>query len=507
MRGLYGRPMGVSTMRGLKSALYNSIKGQVFIVFAATFLSVSALMLLNIWSLSTVKARLLLGERYYQLLNDTLELRRFEKNYLFYNDPASLEEGTAYLRRIRNLASELSSDIAPVMGRETFDAFVRALNDYDRSLKAYQADSTADKREAIRQAGKIMVDLAEKFLDIKKERIRKAIVQTSIVPFAFLFIFMLFMLLVIRLISQGLLRPLEVLQATIERVAKGDYSPTSYEGIHNDEIAGLIGAFNRMAQEIEANQEDLLQARKIAALGTFTAGIAHELNNPINNIGLTVETCMEEYGATMEPDAKELMRDILMQAERAGDIVRNLLDFSRTERPKFSSLAVKEIVASTVALVKNQIMLAGIKLELEIPEAIPRVRGHIRKLQQVFMNFLLNAIQAMPDGGAISIAARAESENMVRIDVRDTGMGIAQEVLEHIFEPFFTTKSVGRGTGLGLAVSYAIVKGHGGRIQVQSVVGKGTVFSVFLPIADPEDLSTVGGDGETRDDSGANSNN
>jgi signal transduction histidine kinase len=188
-----------------------------------------------------------------------------------------------------------------------------------------------------------------------------------------------------------------------------------------------------------------------------------------------------------------------MQAERAGDIVRNLLDFSRTDRPTFSSIGVKEVIDSTVALVKNQIMLAGIKLEVDIPEGLPKLRGHIRKLQQVFMNLFLNAIQAMAGGGEISVAARAESADMVRIDLGDTGMGIPQEVLQHIFEPFFTTKGVGRGTGLGLAVSYSIVKGHGGRIQVQSEVGKGTLFSVFLPIDHREELSDSADGEEERD--------
>jgi signal transduction histidine kinase len=270
-------------------------------------------------------------------------------------------------------------------------------------------------------------------------------------------------------------------------VAKGDYSPTTYEGIYTDEIFGLIGAFNRMAKELEVNQEDLLQARKIAALGTFTAGIAHELNNPINNIYLSAETYVEEYSDQMDADGKELMRDIMVQAERAGDIVKNLLDFSRTERPAFTGLDVQEIIRSTVALVKNQVMLAGIRLEVELPEGLPRVRGNLRNLQQVFMNLLLNSIQAMPEGGEITIGVGAEPPDLVRFDIVDTGTGIKPETLPHIFEPFFTTKGVGRGTGLGLAVTYSIVKRHGGRIEVKSRMEEGSVFSVFLPVARMEE--------------------
>jgi len=189
----------------------------------------------------------------------------------------------------------------------------------------------------------------------------------------------------------------------------------------------------------------------------------------------------------MDAEAKEWIHDILTQSERACEIVKNLLDFSRTERPARSRIEAREIVRSTVALVKNQIMLAGINLEVEIPESLPPVRGNIRSLQQVFMNLLLNALQAMPGGGSITITVAAEPPDFVRFDIRDTGAGIKPEALEHIFEPFFTTKSVGHGTGLGLSVAYSIVKRHQGQIEVKSEIGMGTVFTILLPVAREQD--------------------
>lgn len=477
------RALGVPKSR----VLFSSIKGQIFLVSAVAFLSLITLSGVNFWSLYTVKARLLLGERYYDLLNHILEVRRFEKNFLYLKDKEGLREGAVYLQRIEGLLSELSHDIVLVTDRKTFDRFHASLKSYEEALSLCEVRGVqGPDGEEIRRRGKELLDFAERLLNIKKDRIQKVIVRTSLLPFAFLVVFLLLMLLVIKLISHGLLKPLGVLQDTIQRVAKGDYTPTSYTGLHTDEVSGLIGAFNRMARELEANQEHLLQARKIAALGTFTAGIAHELNNPINNISLTAETLMEEYSGRMEPEAGEMMRDILAQAERASDIVRNLLDFSRTERPAFSNLDAREIIRSTTTLVKNQIMLAGIKLELSYAEGLQRVRGNLRNLQQVFMNLLLNSIQAMPGGGLLSISVAPDTEGFVRFDVSDTGMGIPKDVLEHIFEPFYTTKSVGRGTGLGLAVTYAIVKRHGGRIEAMSRIGEGTLFSVFLPVASEE---------------------
>jgi two-component system, NtrC family, sensor kinase len=468
-------------------SLFGSIKGQIFIVFALTFISLAALTLLNLWSLTTVKGRLLLGDRYYDLLNNILEMRRFEKNFLFYNDVASIQEGRYYFKLVDSIASDLSGDIINITDRKTFEKFQGVLSDYERILSTYETEGkTPADPDSIRSRGKELTDFADQFLRIKQDRIRKALVEVSILPFAFLGIFLLLMLLVIKLVSLGLLRPLEVLQTTIQGVASGNYSPTSYDGLQTDEMHGLIVAFNRMAQELEVNQEHLLQARKIAALGTFTAGIAHEINNPLNNISLTAETYLEEYSGQMDAEAKELMHDVLSQAERASEIVKNLLDFSRTERPERVSIEAREIVRSTVALVKNQIMLAGIKLDLEIPEALPPVCGNIRGLQQAFMNLLLNAIQAMPEGGAITISVAADRPDFVRFDVRDTGMGMEPETVEHIFEPFFTTKSAGRGTGLGLAVTYSIVKRHGGQIEVESEVGGGTVFRILLPTARAE---------------------
>jgi len=236
-----------------------------------------------------------------------------------------------------------------------------------------------------------------------------------------------------------------------------------------------------MAEELETQQEALVQSRKIAAIGTFSAGIAHELNNPLNNIYLSAETLLDECGDKLDPEDKELILDILNQADRAGEIVRNLLDFSRKDKPSFEELSVHDVINKTVKLVKNQVMLTGIELKIDIPDDLPTIKGNLRNLQQVFLNLLLNAIQAMPNGGKICIEAYDYSDKFVRIDVTDTGHGIKPEDLEHIFEPFYTTKGVGRGTGLGLAVTYGLVKKHGGYIEVESEVGVGTTFSVYLP--------------------------
>jgi signal transduction histidine kinase len=206
----------------------------------------------------------------------------------------------------------------------------------------------------------------------------------------------------------------------------------------------------------------------------------------LNNISLTAETYLELYGDQMDDEGRELIGDVLAQSERACDIVKNLLDFSRSDQIRRSSIDPAEIVRSTVTLVKNQVGLSGVKVDLRIPEVSPPVRGNLRSLQQVFSNLMLNGLHAMPNGGTITIEVQAEPLGFVRFDIRDTGTGIDPETLEHIFEPFFTTKDPGQGTGLGLAVVYSIVKRHGGRVEAKSEIGVGTVFTVRLPVAETE---------------------
>lgn len=463
------------------TAFFNSIKGKIFSLFAVTFLTACGLTLMNFSNLAVVRDSLLLGERYGDLLNDILEVRRYEKNVLFYGDAQSLTEGLEYLSRLEVALDDLGPDIASVAGKGKLRLFQDSLAEYKVFMQGL-AEKRATAQEGIRTPGKVLVDLAEEFSRTKRERIHQTILRASLLPFAYLAIFVGFMLVLIKVIANSLLRPLSTVQQLTGRFAHGDFRPFAVPGQHIREISGLLEALNRMAKELEANQEDLLQARKIAALGTFTAGIAHEINNPINNIMLTAELLLEMHGDTLDDDGREMTQDIMAQAERAGDIVRNLLDFSRTERPVFSRLSPAEIIRSTVALAKNQVFIAGLNLEQHLDEDLPQVDGNLRSLQQVFLNLLLNAVQATPRDGRIVVSGRRE-DGIVRLEVRDTGIGIRPEDLPHVFEPFFTTKEVGQGTGLGLAMVYSIVRRHGGKVEVHSTPGQGTTFAVLLPVA------------------------
>jgi two-component system, NtrC family, sensor kinase len=455
----------------------------VFIAGLALLLITTALNYLNLYS---VNKKLYIIENYDDLSNNILEVRRYEKNFILYGDISSLSESISYLDKMEELADKLSANITVIAGQREFDRFSEKLHSYRQAIQGY-IDSNQNRLsqsdiKLIRAKGKELVDIVQKFLQVKRQRIHKALVRSLFIPLSFLPIFLAAIVLTIRIVGRDILQPLQLIQWTTKEIARGNFAPMEYDARRKDEIYDLAAAFNKMAKEIDARQEELLQSRKIAALGTFTAGVAHEINNPLNNISLTAEALLEDFGPEIPGEAKELVLDILLQSERAADVVGNLLDFSRSERSSLADLSIEDVLRRTIKLVKNQLMLCHIMPIIEIAPGIPSIKGALRHLQQVFLNLMLNAIHAMPNGGELTIEARPFASDYIRIDVRDTGVGIKAEDLENIFDPFYTTKGVGRGTGLGLSVTYGIVQEHGGYIEVESEVGKGSTFSVFLPV-------------------------
>jgi signal transduction histidine kinase len=178
----------------------------------------------------------------------------------------------------------------------------------------------------------------------------------------------------------------------------------------------------------------------------------------------------------------KMLKTIDAQLERAAGTVANLLDFTRRDESAFERLAINDVLKRTITLVSNEIALNRVELEMQLGQNLPEVRGSAHNLQQVFLNLLLNAIQAMPDRGTLTIKTASENTS-VKVTISDTGVGIPPENLDKIFDPFFTTKEVGKGTGLGLSVSYGIVKKHHGRLTVVSEPNRGTTFTILLPVA------------------------
>ena len=225
-------------------------------------------------------------------------------------------------------------------------------------------------------------------------------------------------------------------------------------------------------------EAQLLQAERLSSIGIFAAGIAHEVNTPLAAISSYAQILLEE---TPKEDSRwDLLEKIERQSFRASEILNNLLKFARSSERDFEEVSLNSVLLDTLGLVEHQLRKDAIEVEVDLDPGLPKTVGNGGKLAQVFMNLLMNARDAMPEGGRLRLVTRRQdSELMVRVE--DTGAGISREDLRRIYDPFFTTKEVGKGVGLGLAVTYGIIQEHAGRIDVDSEPGKGTVFSLYLP--------------------------
>jgi signal transduction histidine kinase/CheY-like chemotaxis protein len=232
-------------------------------------------------------------------------------------------------------------------------------------------------------------------------------------------------------------------------------------------------------RELRAAQEQLLQSEKLASIGQLAAGVAHEINNPMGVILGFAQGILKTL-----PQDDSLRRPLTtMEKEslRCKRIVQNLLDFAHYSEPTPHLTNINELLDASCELVEHQISLQNVKLFKDYDPALPSIMADLHQLQQVFINVMLNAYQAMPDGGSLRLTTRTVGSEL-QVTLADTGSGILPENVQRIFDPFFTTKEVGEGTGLGLSVSYGIIKAHGGDIEVESQVGKGTTFVIKLPI-------------------------
>ena len=284
---------------------------------------------------------------------------------------------------------------------------------------------------------------------------------------------------------ETLIRPILHLHQTMKRAGHGDYAARAIIR-RGDEVGELADAFNRMMDELEeasererVRQSQLLHTEKMAAVGTLAAGVAHEVNNPLAGI----LTCIEQIRSNPE-DASQRQRYLDLMEDgirRIAHIVENLLDFSRPRDIRPEPTPINHNLIHVVELLDYQLRRGKVEVKLELDPAEPIVLADHFQMEQLFLNLMLNALQAMPEGGGLTLRTRVRGA-LVIVEVSDTGTGIPEEIRDRIFEPFFSTREVGEGTGLGLAVSYSIVTAHRGGIEVDSTPGEGSTFRVRLPL-------------------------
>jgi two-component system, NtrC family, sensor kinase len=313
--------------------------------------------------------------------------------------------------------------------------------------------------------------------------------------------------LLLLLLTRVVNRPVGRLLAATKKAADGNLDQTVSIGSH-DELGDLSDSFNNMitelkrsrdaieewtqtlehrvqerTQELQRVQDQLVHAGKMAALGELAAGVAHEINNPLTGV-LTFSSLLLKKVDENHPWKKDL-DTIVQQTSRCRNIVKGLLDFARQRKPDKRQWDIHQLLEKTLTLLEKQAPFQNIRIVKEFSPGLPMLFVDADQIQQVFMNILLNAADAMSGSGGSLTIRTGHRNGLVEVAFTDTGYGIPKEHLPKLFDPFFTTKQTGKGTGLGLAISYGIIQSHGGDIKVESEAGKGSTFRIRLPL-DPE---------------------
>jgi len=322
--------------------------------------------------------------------------------------------------------------------------------------------------------------IENKFNDIKKE--------TTIL---FLVIIIVTLIIAIGLsiyLIQNFLHPVNILVDASKQIAEGNYT-IKIPVDSKDELGYLCKTFNSMVAAIverdnllkEDTQKQIVQSEKLASLGKLAAGIAHEINNPLTGVLTYSSILLEELKDTEHKDDLEV---IVNETLRCRKIVREILNFARETRIEKERANVNQVIREMLSILEKHVNFQNISIVKDFDDAVPDMEIDINQIKQVINNLSLNASDAMPDGGTLTIRTRFDADqNAVVVDFSDTGLGISEENIGRIFDPFFTTKQTGKGTGLGLAVTYGIIKRHNGTITVKSSTGEGTTFTVVLPVA------------------------
>jgi signal transduction histidine kinase len=293
---------------------------------------------------------------------------------------------------------------------------------------------------------------------------------------------LLLLLLVVRTIS----RPLQRITLAAVQVTEGEYGTEVDLRKSNDEIGLLANSFNemsrKMADDIEQLQklsDQLIRTEKLAAMGTLSAGVAHEINNPLAAISSLIQMMQSKNG--QDEKTSENLKLIQTQIQRITQVTKDMMDFARVRPAAKSSVTVNDLIEKSLRLASFDKSFQKLQIKKNLAENLPQVFADGDQLEQVFLNLLLNARDAMPTGGELFIES-SQFENDLRIEISDSGIGIKAENIKKIFDPFFTTKPTGKGTGLGLAVCYGIITAHNGKIEVSNNESGGTRFVISLPI-------------------------
>jgi len=300
------------------------------------------------------------------------------------------------------------------------------------------------------------------------------------------------------LLARTISLPIKGLARASRELAQGNLD-AKVKNVTHDELGELADSFNAMAAALrdrdqklkEYAKKKIMESERLALIGQLSANVAHEINNPLQGIVTYASLALERQ--TFDEKSRSNIQKIVTQANRCRDIIRGLLDFSRHKNPDKALCNINTLLTGCISLIENQAIFHNIEITSNLDPSLPMIIVDPSQVERVFLNLIINAAEAMEGSGKLTITTTMNAKTRcIDVDVKDTGPGITDENLEKIFDPFFTTKETGHGVGLGLAISHGIVNEHGGSLTVETELGKGTTFTVSLPLPKMETRATNG---------------
>lgn len=495
----------------------SSIRQKIKIGYYAVVIMIAGLSAFTFIELNYLEKKIMSGEAISEFFDATLEVRRFEKNYFLYGQLSDYEENIRYVTRAGEL---FDANIAAFAAVETEDRIIGLRDNlqlykdlmgrYENLIRRqkYQrteVDSALKIKLAgdLRRTGKDIITVSEEMSKTERRNLQLLLASSRRILIISISVLIVMVIAIGQIMARMVVKPLKLMEVSMEVIADGRFENIRIDS-RDREVVSLTNAFNKMLRELELRQRHLVHSEKLASLGTLLSGVAHELNNPLSNISSSNQILLEEIDEGDREYKKELLAQINEQADRARNIVRSLLEFSRDKDFKKQVLPLKDLFEETIRFVKGQIP-AKVSITLDIPGELG-ITADKQRIQQAFLNLIKNAVEAIAEEGVITVRAGQHravdkereayagiynylkyrgkctvEDDTVDIEIHDTGPGIPPEILPKVFDPFFTTKDVGKGSGLGLFIVHEIIEEHDGCIAVDSEPGKGTTFLIRLP--------------------------
>lgn len=464
-----------------------SLRYKILIILGCYIFGILVMFIVSQEDLQTAKEKLEVVELAYSLNNIVLEVRRYEKNFFLYGTQESLRENTRQLALALETVEKISGKVARPKAHSMLTQLKNLAASYQmgmellaKKMRTNSQVAHGELAEQLRYQGQEMTELSEELVSFEHNQIRiilDELVRRLIVWSLVAITVGIFMPLIM---SFRIFIPLRIIKEATEDIAQGRFSKIEVLDTR-DEMQQVMEAFNIMVKELERRQDQLVQSQKLSSIGTLTAGIAHQLNNPLNNISTSCQIAVDDFDAEDPELIKQMLHNIEQETYRARDVVQGLLEFSRSKEFQLHPANLQNVVNRSVQLVKSQVPSA-ISILVDVPENL-FLPMDVQRIQEVLIIMIINASQAIVDEGKISLSASLDTTgNEAVIEITDTGTGIPDAIKDRLFDPFYTTKEEGQGTGLGLSIAYGIIQKHNGRIVVESVPGHGASFFIYLPL-------------------------